>query len=145
MRITLATLMVLGLNAAPAMAQTAVPQGADRIALGRKYILWLYTGAADSLWAAMSPEMQQDGSVADIQTRADELVARVGTETEVVSEKVVKRNGAWQYWRTAKYSGFPEPVMIRFVIADDGKITGIGSNPASRQPPVDPDSPPPGR
>lgn len=135
--------LALATVGSPALAQ-AVPQGADRIALGRKYALWMYAGASDSLYAAMSPDMQKDlGSPDEILNRADQLASRAGSETEVVSEKVVKRNGQWQYWRTAKFTQAPEPLTIRFVIADDGTIVGIGMNPASQPPPVDPDSPPP--
>ena len=64
--------------------------------------------------------------------------AQIGEETKVVDEKVVMRKGNPQYWRTADFSMAPEPVMIRWVIVN-GEIWGIGINPASQAPPIDPD------
>ena len=67
----------------------------------------------------------------------DQFTAQVGEETGLVEEKVVMRKGNPQYWRTANFSMAPEPIMIRWVIVN-GEIWGIGLNPASQAPPIDP-------
>jgi len=56
----------------------------------------------------------------------------------VVEERFVKRNGQTQYWRTSKYSLPSEPIMLRWVLNAKGEILGMGLNPASQAPPIDP-------
>jgi hypothetical protein len=68
----------------------------------------------------------------------EQLAVRAGTETAVLEEKFVKRNGRTQYWRTARFSDFPEPILLRWVIDAEGKITGLGLGPLSQAPPIDP-------
>jgi hypothetical protein len=138
-------LLVFGLaiaRATPGVPQTPSAKP-DRIALGRQYTQWFYQGQTDSLWSRMEQGVRDQLKTPDeIRRGADELVARAGNEVEVISEKVVKRNGQMQYWRTAKFDRAPEPMMVRWVIGDDGKIIGVGMNPASQAPPIDPDQPP---
>jgi len=67
----------------------------------------------------------------------DQMSSRAGEETKVLEEKVVMRNGSPQYWRTAEFSMMAEPVMLRWVIVN-GEINGVGMNPASQAPPIDP-------
>jgi len=111
----------------------------NEMELGRQFTALLYTAQFDSLFAHMSEEMRTDmGSPDDMAAQWDQFSARIGEETKVVDEMVVMRNGSPQYWRTADFSMAPEPVMIRWVIVD-GQIRGIGINPASQAPPIDPD------
>jgi len=107
--------------------------------LGRAYTTWLYAAQFDSLFAHMSDEMQTDmGGPDEMAAQWNQFSARIGEETKVLDEMVVMRNGVPQYWRTSEYSMAPEPVMLRWVIVD-GEIRGIGINPASQAPPIDPD------
>jgi poly(3-hydroxyalkanoate) synthetase len=106
--------------------------------LGRKYTQWLYVAQFDSLFVYMSVGMRTDmGSADAMAEQFDKFTAEVGEETKVVEEKVVMRNGNPQYWRTADFSMAPEPIMIRWVIVNS-EIQGIGINPASQPPPIDP-------
>ncbi|MDQ6830487.1 MAG: hypothetical protein M3081_16640, partial [Gemmatimonadota bacterium] len=59
-----------------------------------------YTGQVDSLHAHMEPEAQQAMS----------------------KDAILKR----QYWRTAKFSTFDEPLIVRWVIMPTGMIGGMG-------------------
>jgi hypothetical protein len=123
--------------AAPRAKPARLP--ADSMELARKYTAWFYTGQGDSLAlhgaADAKAQMTRDFY---IQALA-EITARAGVEDSVLEEKFVTRNGARQYWRTAKFSDFEEPVQIRWVITPAGEIAGLGMNPASRAPPIDPE------
>jgi hypothetical protein len=123
--------------ASPLVAQDA-PARPDSLALARKYVGWFYEAQVDSLWAHTSEGMRQDVKTADWwRQRADEVALRAGSETEVLEERFRMRNGRPQYWRTARFSDFGEPLLIRFVIDDAGLISGLGMGPASQAPPTD--------
>ena len=65
------------------------------------------------------------------------LSVRAGTEVAVLEEKFVMRNQRPQYWRTAKFTNFPEPILLRWVINPQGEIVGLGLGPLSQAPPID--------
>jgi hypothetical protein len=126
-------------TATAAPAPTVHPRVGNEMELGRQFTALLYTAQFDSLFAHMSEELRSDmGSPDDMAAQWDQFSAQIGEETKVVDEMVVMRNGSPQYWRTADFSMAPEPVMIRWVIVN-GEIRGIGINPASQAPPIDPD------
>jgi len=94
---------------------------------------------ADSLYAAFSDTLKlQMTSPQALEGGFNQFATQVGVETELLEERWVNRKGRRQYWRTAKFSTFPEPFMLRFVIGTDGKIEGIGMNPKSQAPAIDP-------
>ena len=123
--------------AAPARPAQLPP---DSMQLGRRYTEWLYTGRVDSLVAHHVAEARADTArlAASLRGALADLTARAGTETEVIEERFITRNGRRQYWRTARFSNFAEPIMVRWIILPSGEIMGLGTNPASRAPPVDP-------
>lgn len=143
-------LVLVGLAAGSARAQTsassaapaAVPPQlpADSIAIARKYATWFLSYQADSLFAHLPPEDRQRlGSVADMNEQMMRFAAQAGTETALVEERWVRRNGKRQYWRKGVYSIAPEPVLLRLVILPDGSLGGIGLGLASQPPPIDPE------
>ena len=124
--------------AAPAAPPSVHPRVGNEIELGRKYTEWLYTGRFDSLFVHMSEDARKEmENPSAMSAQWDQFAAQVGEETKVLEEKVWMRKGNPQYWRTAEFSTAPEPVMIRWVIVN-GEIWGIGINPASQAPPIDP-------
>jgi hypothetical protein len=121
------------LQAAPA------PQRPDSLALARQYTVWFYTGEVDSLIKHHAADAQRDTTLRrNLSAQVEQLAMRAGTETAVIEEKFVKRNGRTQYWRTAKFTDFPEPLLLRWVINPDGTIGGMGLGPRSQAPPIDP-------
>lgn len=110
----------------------------DSLALARQYTQWLYAGEADSLLAHSADEtraqMAEDGAFA----RYSQLIAeQAGMELEVSEETWKLRNGACQYWRTAQFSQMEEPLLLRWVLDPQGRITGIGAGPLTQAPPVE--------
>lgn len=72
--------------------------------------------------------------------RMAQMAARVGTETQLVEERWIRRNGMRQFWHIARFSDFTmEPVAVRVVIMPDGSWGGYGVNPLSRAPAPDPE------
>jgi hypothetical protein len=93
----------------------------------------------DSLIAHHPASAQSDTTLRRrINAQMEMLTMRAGTETAVIEEKFVKRNGATQYWRTAKFTDMSEPILLRWVITPEGKIGGLGLGPLSQAPPIDP-------
>jgi len=114
------------------------PQRPDTLALARQYTVWFYTGQVDSLIAHYPPSARDTTLRRMLASRMEQVAVRAGTETAVIEEKFVKRNGATQYWRTAKFSDMSEPFLLRWVINPDGSIGGIGLGLLSQAPPIDP-------
>ncbi len=126
-------------SATAAPAPTGHPKVGNEMELGRKYIEWLYTARFDSLFAHMSEETRAEMESPDaMAAQWDQFTAQIGEEAKLLGEMVVMRKGNPQYWRTADFSMSPEPIMIRWVIVN-GEIWGIGINPASQAPPIDPE------
>jgi len=114
-------------------------QKPDSLALARQYTAWFYTGQVDSLIAHHAADARSDTTLRRRLVQQSEQVAlRAGDETAVIEEKFVKRNGRTQYWRTARFSTFPEPFLVRWVMNPDGTIGGLGLGPLSQAPPIDP-------
>jgi sugar phosphate isomerase/epimerase len=111
----------------------------DSMELARKYTAWFYTTQIDSVVAHLdSAQRGKPEQKAQYESRAADLAARAGTEKIVMEEKFITRNGARQYWRTAMFSNYNEPMLLRWVIGSKGEILGIGMSPLSQAPPIDP-------
>ena len=130
------SLILLAGAAGTAQAQQTMP--ADSLEHARTLATQFLWGALDSVYAHFSPELKGQVSAADLQDQFDGLVARAGVETEVIEEKFVKRNGDTQYWRTANFSHYPDPILFRWAFNPAGEIDGFGLGPASQAPPIDP-------
>jgi hypothetical protein len=130
-----------GAAAAPAAgaARTDTPAQlpADSLEIARRFTRWLYAGHVDSLLAAMPEDQREEHET--LRGRIDWIEQNLGVETELVEERWVRRNGKRQYWRTAFFSVAPEKVMLRWVVGTGGELLGMGLNPASQAPAVDPE------
>ncbi|MEO5814408.1 MAG: hypothetical protein ABIT20_03905 [Gemmatimonadaceae bacterium] len=130
-------------QASPASAPPAHPKPAqlpkDSMELARKYTAWFYTNQADSIVAHLdSAQRGVPEQKAQYESRAADIAARAGAEKMLMNEKFITRNGARQYWRTAMFSDFSEPILLRWVMSSKGEILGIGMGPLSQAPPIDP-------
>jgi hypothetical protein len=144
--------LALVLAAAPAAAQNASPAApaasaapavdwtdTQWILYGRKVAEWFFLGQTDSVLAHSSPDVldRMNGATGLLEAR-DELLARAGSETEVITDKMTRRKGNPQYWRESKYENASEPIVLRFVFNAQAQVIGIGMGPASQTPAPDP-------
>jgi len=144
--------LLAAVAAAPLAAQSPLPSPAskaaaqegndapmrDSLAHARRLTRWFYNAQADSLRQFIPQEDLQRFTPAEITRQLAEVTARAGTETEVIEEKFVKRNGGTQYWRAARFSNAPEPVLFRWAFNKSGQIIGMGFGLLSQAPPIDP-------
>ena len=124
----------------PMLAMPVVAQEApvDTIAVGRRATMFFYDGEMDSLWTMFTPSYQEKlGSIEQLFERFDFLSERAGDEVAVIEETIKMRNGRPQYWRVAEFDLAPEPILLRWVISPEGKISGQGLGLASQAPPTD--------
>lgn len=146
--VSLSTALLLA--AAPLLAQTAssastvstvrAPLPNDSLAIARKYATWFATSQADSIFQHLPASAQASvGSASAMSDQFGQVTAQIGNETQLVEERWVRRNGNRQYWRISRYSDYAEePFVLRIVIMPDGSLGGIGMNPLSQAPAVDP-------
>ncbi len=153
MRMSLpAAALALALAVVPAAAQNASPAApaastgpavnwtdTQWILYGRQITEWFFTGQTDSVLAHSSPDAREhSGGANGLLEARDQLLARVGSETKVISDKMTKRKGNAQYWRESEYENGPEPIVLRFVFNAQAQIIGIGMGPLSQTPAPDP-------
>lgn len=134
--VILAAVLAVG-AAAPVAARQTPAARPDSLALARKYSTWFNGGQYDSLFAHTAEGAKQNLTAEWWRERGDEMALRLGTEVEVIEERFRMRNGRPQYWRTARYSDFAQPFLLRFVLDGEGKIDGLGMGPLSQAPPTD--------
>jgi hypothetical protein len=128
--------------AAPAAPAPAPPPKLDydSLAFARQANTWFLAGEVDSLWAHTDSGMKENMKTKDEwMNMYMQLTSRAGSEVSVVEERWVKRNNTRQYWRIFNATDFTEePVVLRWALAPGKRIVGLGMNPLSRVPPVDP-------
>ncbi len=129
MRCAAAALAVVA-GSVPAAAQQADDA---RLARGRQYAQWVLETRADTLWALFSPQMRAAIPTVDaMRAMNQQIQAQVGTETEVVSERMLDPSpapGLDVYVRSSRFSN--APMVLDMVIALDsaGLIHGLTLRP----------------
>jgi hypothetical protein len=114
------------------------PPTTDLVVAGRQLAAWILTNQLDSVAAHLEPGENADTVKMELTRFIQELAIRGGNEVKVTDEKVVRRLGNYQYWRTADYDRAPGAVLLRIVLTPDGKYGGIGIGLANNPPPIDP-------
>jgi hypothetical protein len=133
------TLLVAVPSAGAAQA-AAAPR--DSLTLARQYVAWFYAAQWDSLIAHHPAALRAEATLRlQLEDRLEDLTRSAGTEVTLVGERFVRLHGALEYWRTAQFSTFPEPVLIRWVFDQRRQIVGIGMGPLSQAPTPDPVKP----
>jgi hypothetical protein len=133
----------------PLVAQTALaaaatnePQLSDSalVERGRTLTAWLFAGEADSIVALLTDAARTKGGGREgVLQMSAKLAMALGSETALVEEKMTRRNGNRQYWRSATFELFvAEPFVVRWVFDAAGHVMGAGLNPLSQAPAPDP-------
>jgi hypothetical protein len=103
------------------------------LTLGKQIQAWFLAGHADSILAASSPEVAEQLGLDGIRQQMDLFAERAGTVITVLEEKLTRRNGIPQFWWEAEVTNFTaEPVVLRWLFDEEGKLVGAGMNPKSR-------------
>ena len=140
----LAAITGLAMCAAAAPAQSDArpamppPPTTDLVVAGRKLANWILVNQLDSVVANLGPNVNADTTRAELSRLVEEIAIRGGNQVKVIEEKVVRRNGRYQYWRTAEFETAPSAVLLRIVVTPDGKYSGHGIGLANNAPPIDP-------
>jgi hypothetical protein len=130
------------LLAAPLAAQGAVTgaapaarlDSATTVADGRKYTAWFYDGLGDSLIAHSSAAVRDKVTADQLKDLQGQLLAQVGSEESVVSERVVAKDSLSGYLREARFPQVDEPLVIAFTLGRTGEIYGFFIRPKSQMP-----------
>lgn len=141
---------VFVLTTASAAAQSPAPPAAstppvppppttDLVVAGRKLANWILANQLDSVVMNLAPNSNADTVRMELTHLVEEIAIHGGSEVKVTDEKVVRRNGRYQYWRTAEFETAPSAVLLRVVLTPDGKYGGVGIGLANNPPPIDPE------
>ena len=120
----------------PAAAQAPPQTRDDSLAVGRKYVQWVYDAQLDSLWNRFDERMRGVlGSKDGLQQQIDQIGINFGSEVEVLEETVAAKDGNLVYTREVRFDARPdEPAVWMFAIAPDGMIKGAGMRPRAAVP-----------
>jgi hypothetical protein len=110
----------------------------DLVVAGRKITDWILANQIDSVVANLGPGSNADTTKMELTRLIGEIAIHGGNQVKVVEEKVVRRGGRYQYWRTAEFDHAPSAVLLRIVLTPDGKYGGFGIGLAENAPPIDP-------
>ena len=110
----------------------------DLVVAGRKITDWILANQIDSVVANRGPESNADTTKMELMKLVGDIAIHGGNQVRVVEEKVVRRGGRYQYWRTAEFDQAPSAVLLRIVLTPDGKYGGFGVGLADNPPPIDP-------
>jgi hypothetical protein len=125
-------------SASPTAPKMPPPPTTDLVVAGRKLANWILANQLDSVAMNLAPNSNADSVRAELTRLVGEIAIHGGNELKVTEEKVVRRNGNYQYWRTSDFENAPSAVLLRVVVTPDGKYAGIGIGLANNPPPVDP-------
>jgi hypothetical protein len=123
-----------------AQAASAVPADVRHLAVGHQLTEWFLAGHMDSIVARMPDDIKQkSGGAAGLQDARAQLAQRAGEEAKVLEEKMTRRKGIAQYWRSAMYTEMPQdPLVIRWLLDDSSRVVGFGLGPLGQTPAPDP-------
>ncbi len=109
---TLAFLALALVVQAPAAAMQKEPQ--DPLEMGRQLTQWFYEGELDQIWGRFSSEMRE--ALVSIESfgafQAQAIDAQLGSEIQVLNERVQPVEGYQVYLRTARFSNFDGPILV---------------------------------
>ncbi|MFL5506514.1 MAG: hypothetical protein ACJ8AU_06500 [Gemmatimonadales bacterium] len=142
MRLLLTGLTALILTsplAAQVTPSTSVPAEVKQLALGHQLTEWFLASRMDSIVARMPDDVKEkSGGVASLQKARAQLAMRGGEEAKLLEEKMTRRKGLAQYWRSAMYTELPqEPIVVRWLFSDESQVVGFGLGPLSQTPAPD--------
>jgi len=90
--------------------------------LGRELTQEFYDGKFDDLFARFSDELKQELPKPKLIFMHDGNMAKLGAETEVVSEHADRQGGYRRYLRRARYENYDGVVDVQWAFRDDDSV-----------------------
>jgi hypothetical protein len=110
---------------APA-AEEAILTDETVLAAGQHRSMQFLARDLESLWGAMTPEMQEGlGSIEAFRDFRNELDAAFGEEVGPVSEETINTQGIDIYVRRAPWSKSSAPLLMQWTFDQEGRISGF--------------------
>ena len=134
-----ALVIVTATAAAQSSPAMPPPPTTDLVVAGRKLGNWILSNQLDSVVLNLAPNSNADTVRMELTRLVGEIAIHGGNELKVNEEKVVRRNGRYQYWRISEFETAPSTVLLRIVLTPDGKYAGIGIGLLNNAPPTDPE------
>ena len=134
-----ALVLVTATAAAQSSPAMPPPPTTDLVVAGRKLGNWILSNQLDSVVLNLAPNSNADTVRMELTRLVGEIAIHGGNELKVNEEKVVRRNGRYQYWRISEFENAPSTVLLRIVLTPDGKYAGIGIGLLNNAPPTDPE------
>ncbi|HLJ86547.1 MAG TPA: M23 family metallopeptidase [Candidatus Angelobacter sp.] len=117
-------ILVFGLAGVLSSAQEFPSEAA--LQQGKKFVDAFYTGNVTEIWKNMNAQGQRlVENEAGLAALADQVKAKYGTETSIVSERVLPGPHLRVYSRLAKYTISPRRIVVVCSFDDAGKISGF--------------------
>jgi murein DD-endopeptidase MepM/ murein hydrolase activator NlpD len=105
----------------------------DILALGQGYTQQFFDGELDTIWAQMTPEMQDTiGSKEALGAFRRRIEAEAGVEQQVVREAVTQQAGARTYMRYGRFEKMATPVAVSWSFDGEGRIAGFFVRPLQK-------------
>lgn len=134
-----ALVLVTATAAAQSSPAMPPPPTTDLVVAGRKLGNWILSNQLDSVVLNLAPNSNADTVRMELTRLVGEIAIHGGNELKVNEEKVVRRNGRYQYWRISEFENAPSTVLLRIVLTPEGKYAGIGIGLLNNAPPTDPE------
>lgn len=117
---TLLLAAMLLLPVSPLLADDSV------LAEGRQRSQAFFNRDFESLWSAMTPEMQSGfGTIEALKKFRDDLETGFGAETGPPEEKTLRHEGYDIYIRTARWAKSDSPVLMQWTFDEERRIAGF--------------------
>lgn len=98
---------------------------------GRALTAQWRAGEYAALWAQMGRQMRAAlGSQEGLAETGAGMLAQLGDEQVVLSERVTGQQGFSVYQRVGRWSGAPMPIVVTWALAPDGSVEGFHVRPA---------------
>ncbi|NGP53411.1 serine hydrolase domain-containing protein [Thioalkalivibrio sp. XN8] len=109
----------------------AAEDDAAALEAGRTLTAQWLAGETAALWARMGPQMRAAlGSEEALAETGAGMLAQLGEEQEVLSERVSAQQGVTVYQRVGRWSAAPMPIVVTWALGPDGTVEGFHVRPA---------------
>lgn len=117
------------------LAAAAVAQTPDARKAGNELTAAFYARQIDSVWARMDQPMRTALKSRDaLASFREQVEAQLGAEQAVVDESVSVESGKQVYRRRANFAKFPGVILVQWVFAADGQVSGFLIAPEQNHP-----------